>query len=136
MGIIEVRRLDIISCKQTFEKLVVNGKDLIFIRMKPINREELLSSREYWMVKMQSDLIRELEAFMTANGMNRAQLADYLGFSRGYITQLLSGTFDSKISKIVELSLAIGLTPELRFSPLPESTVEQGAPAPVSFAWS
>ena len=105
--------------------------------MKPINREELLRSREYWMVKMQSDLIRALEEFMAVNGLNRAQLADYLGFSRGYITQLLSGTFDSKISKIVELSLAIGLTPELHFSPIPElSEVAQAAPAPVALAWS
>ena len=89
------------------------------------------------MVKMQSDLIRALEEFMAANGLNRAQLADYLGFSRGYITQLLSGTFDSKISKIVELSLAIGLTPELHFSPIPETAaVGQTASAPVSLAWS
>ena len=88
------------------------------------------------MVKMQSDLIRALEEFMVTNGLNRAQLADYLGFSRGYITQLLSGSFDSKISKIVELSLAIGLTPELLFSPIPESAaVEQTASTPVALAW-
>ena len=105
--------------------------------MKPINREELLRSREYWMVKMQSDLIRALEEFMVTNGLNRAQLADYLGFSRGYITQLLSGTFDSKISKIVELSLAIGLTPELHFSTIPESAAAaQASSAPVALAWS
>lgn len=70
------------------------------------------------MVKMQSDLIHEVESFMVSQGMNRAQLAEYLGYSRGYITQLLSGSFDSKISKIVELSLAIGCMPEIHFTPL------------------
>ena len=104
--------------------------------MKPIDREELLISREYWMVKMQSDLIKSVESFMAENGMNRAQLADYLGYSRGYITQLLSGSFDCKISKIVELSLAIGLIPELHFSLLAEATVEQKAPSAVALAWT
>jgi len=104
--------------------------------MKPIEREELLSSKEYWMVKMQSDLIHEMESFMEANGMSRSQLADYLGYSRGYITQLLSGTFDSKISKIVELSLAIGLKPELHFSPLPSPTPEPSPATPPALAWS
>ena len=90
------------------------------------------------MVKMQSDLIREVEAFMASNGWNRAQLADYLGYSRGYITQLLSGSFDSKISKIVELSLAIGLRPELHFSPAPSVLSEQPAPesTAATLAWS
>ena len=97
--------------------------------MKPIDRNELLSSKEYWMVKMQSDLILEMESFMTENNMNRAQLADYLGYSRGYITQLLSGSFDSKISKIVELSLAIGLTPEIRFSPIQLTASEPAIPS-------
>ena len=104
--------------------------------MRPINREELLSSKEYWMVKMQSDLIHEMETFMEANGMNRSQLADYLGYSRGYITQLMSGSFDSKISKIVELSLAIGLKPELHFSPLPTPAAEPSVSTPTALAWS
>ncbi len=104
--------------------------------MRPISREELLSSKEYWMVKMQSDLIHEMESFMEANGMNRSQLADYLGYSRGYITQLMSGSFDSKISKIVELSLAIGLKPELHFSPLPAPAAEPNVTAPTALAWS
>ena len=104
--------------------------------MRPINREELLSSKEYWMVKMQSDLIHEMESFMEAYGMNRSQLADYLGYSRGYITQLMSGSFDSKISKIVELSLAIGLKPELHFSPLPAPAAEPNVSAPAALAWS
>ena len=88
------------------------------------------------MVKMQSDLIHEMETFMEANGMNRSQLADYLGYSRGYITQLMSGSVDSKISKIVELSLAIGLKPELTFSPLPTPAAEPSVTAPTALAWS
>jgi transcriptional regulator with XRE-family HTH domain len=98
--------------------------------MKPIDRNELLCSKEYWMVKMQSDLIHEVETFMAAKGMNRAQLADYLGYSRGYITQLLSGAYDSKISKIVELALSIGLAPEIHFSPIPLVSSKEAVQSP------
>ena len=47
--------------------------------------------------------------------MNKTQLAEYLGCSKGYVTQLLSGDYDHKISKFVELSLAIGKIPEFTF---------------------
>ena len=48
--------------------------------------------------------------------MNKAQLAEYLGCTKGYVTQLLNGEFDHKLSKFVELSLAIGKVPEIRFT--------------------
>ena len=47
--------------------------------------------------------------------MNRTQFAEYLGCTKGYVTQLLSGDYDNKLSKLVELSLAIGKVPELEF---------------------
>lgn len=50
--------------------------------------------------------------------MNKAQLAEHLGCSRGYVTQLLNGDFDHKISKLVELSLAIGMAPSVSFKEL------------------
>lgn len=47
--------------------------------------------------------------------MNRTQLADKLGVSKGYISQVLKGDFDHKISKLVELSLASGKVPLVNF---------------------
>ena len=40
--------------------------------------------------------------------MNKTQLAEYLGCSKEYVTQLLSGDCDHKINKLIELSLIIG----------------------------
>ena len=52
--------------------------------------------------------------------MNKTQLAEYLGCTKGYVTQLLNGDFDHKLSKFVELSLAINKIPEITFSDVDE----------------
>ena len=83
--------------------------------MKDVTREELIRSKEYWVTKLQLSLYAEVEAFMQSHKMNRTQFAEYLGCSKGYVTQLLSGDYDNKLSKLVELSLAIGKVPELEF---------------------
>lgn len=83
-----------------------------------MKREELLKSEGYWIAKLQTDLYREMVSFMKKNHMNSSQLADYLGCSKGYVSQLLNGNFDHKISKLVELSLAMGRAPVLEFKDL------------------
>ena len=52
--------------------------------------------------------------------MNKTQLAEYLGCTKGYVTLLLNGDFDHKLSKFVELSLAINKIPEISFSDVDE----------------
>jgi transcriptional regulator with XRE-family HTH domain len=83
-----------------------------------MTRNELLSHKEYWLVGIQLDLYAQLEAYMKENGMNRTQLAEKLGVTKGYISQVLNGDFDHKISKLVELSLAIGLVPTISYKTL------------------
>ena len=85
-----------------------------------MTREELISSREYWITKIQLDLFNQLEAYMKANNINRTQLADRLGVTKGYISQVLNGDFDHKISKLVDLALAIGKVPQIEYSGLQE----------------
>lgn len=80
-----------------------------------MKRSELLKSEGYWVAKLQIELYRELEAFMSKTHRNSSQLAEYLGCSKGYVSQLLNGNFDHKISKLVELSLAIGKVPVLNY---------------------
>ena len=80
-----------------------------------MERNELLKSPEYWTTNLQMELYRQITEFMEKKGMNKTQLAEYLGCSKGYITQLLSGDYDHKISKFMELSLAIGKIPEVSF---------------------
>ena len=83
--------------------------------MKNKSRSEVLNSTGYWVSDIQIKLFAEIEAFMKKNQMNRTQLAAYLGCSKGYVTQLLSGDFDNKLSKLVDLSLAIGKIPQIEF---------------------
>ena len=85
-----------------------------------MTRTELLSSKGYWLATAQLDLYAQLEAYMKENGMNRTQLAEKLGVTKGYVSQVLNGDFDHKISKLVELSLAIGLVPTISYKPVQE----------------
>lgn len=80
-----------------------------------MKRDELLKSEGYWIAKLQTDLYRELISFMERTHKNTIQLAEHLGCSKGYISQLLNGNFDHKISKLVKLSLAIGKAPILEY---------------------
>lgn len=79
-------------------------------------RAELLRSKGYWTAMLQMDLFKELETFMSQNHMNKTQLAEHLGCTKGYVSQILNGDFDHKLSKFVELSLAIGKIPEIKFT--------------------
>ena len=81
-----------------------------------MDRKELLKSPEYWTASIQMELYRQIEAF----NFNKTQLAEYLGCSKGYVTQLLSGEFDHKLSKFIQLSLAIGKIPEFCFTDIDE----------------
>jgi len=83
-----------------------------------MKREELLNSKEYWLSKIQIDLFNEVEKYMQRNGLNRTQLAEKLGVSKGYISQILNGDADHRISKLVELSLTIGMAPRLCYEDL------------------
>jgi transcriptional regulator with XRE-family HTH domain len=73
---------------------------------------------------------------MEREGINRTQLAEHLGVSKGYVSQLLNGNFDHKISKLVELALAIGLCPKLElvlpedYDKLPANSPEIAEEAP------
>jgi len=80
-----------------------------------MTREELIQSKEYWMAKLQIDLFNEVESYMKKNGLNRVQFAEKLGVSKGYVSQILNGDADHRLSKFVELSLSIGLVPTLSF---------------------
>lgn len=76
-----------------------------------MTREELLRSEGYWTAKIQMDLYRGIRSFMDEKQINATQMAAYLGCTKGYVSQLLNGDFDHKISKLVELCLAIDKIP-------------------------
>lgn len=92
-----------------------------------MTREELLKSPEYWTSELQLELYRQIESYMKEHKMNKTQLAEHLGCSKGYVTQLLCGDFDHKLSKFFELSLAINKIPEFTFSDADEYIESENA---------
>lgn len=85
-----------------------------------MDRKELLKSPEYWTAGAQIELYNQARKFMKSNNMNRKKLAEYLGVSKGYVTQLLSGDYDHRMSKFFELALAFGVIPKIDFVPIEE----------------
>lgn len=83
-----------------------------------MKREELLRNKGYWVSKIQIDLYNQLESYINENNTNRSELAKKLGVSKGYISQVLNGDFNHRISTLVELSLAINKVPIITFKDL------------------
>lgn len=84
-----------------------------------------MKSPEYWTTGIQLELYNCAERFMEERGMNRTQLASHLGVSKGYVSQLLNGDYDHKLSKLVELALAFGYVPSVTFTPVDRYVVAE-----------
>lgn len=85
-----------------------------------MKREKILKSKGYNITKIQNELYRQLTNYLKEKKITRTQFAKELGVSKGYVSQILNGEFDYKLSKLVELSLAIGKIPEIKFTSLDE----------------
>lgn len=80
-----------------------------------ITRKELLKSPEYWFEEAQNELYRQVIEFMERENLNQTQLAERLGVSKGYISQVLKGEFNYTLKKLIELSLAVGKIPQIEY---------------------
>lgn len=85
-----------------------------------MKRDKLLKSKGYNLAKIQNELFRQLNEYIKSKGITRTQFANELGVSKGYVSQILNGEFDFKLSKLIELSLAIGKIPEITFKSIEE----------------
>lgn len=83
-----------------------------------MNREELLRSPEYWLAHIQSNLYAMMEDYRRTNKLKKKDIAEKLGVTKGYISQVLNGDFDHKISKLVTLSLALNKVPIITYQNL------------------
>lgn len=90
--------------------------------------KELLQTDTYWISKIQNDLFNQVEQYLVDNEMTRTQFAEQLGVSKGYISQVLNGEFNHRLSKLIELSLAIGKAPVLVFEDLEEVAEKEDRP--------
>ena len=89
-----------------------------------MKREELLKSKEYWIGKIQLNLFELIEDFMKNNNLSRLEFAKKLGVTKGYVSQILNGEFDHRISKFVELTLAVGKVPNFKFDDLKQFIID------------
>lgn len=83
-----------------------------------MTHEELLATPEYWTAKMQIELYQKVEEYLQKNKITRTELAKRLNVSKGYISQVLNGDFDHRLSKFVELALFVGYHPKVTFEPI------------------
>ena len=83
-----------------------------------ITREELLKTEEYWFETLQNGIYRMVAEYIEKEGINQTQLAERLGVSKGYISQIMNGNFNYTLKKMIELSLAVNKAPAFEFKEL------------------
>jgi transcriptional regulator with XRE-family HTH domain len=76
------------------------------------------ASPAYWTQLIQVMLYRHINSYLKDHHMTQKDFAAHLGVSKGYVSQVLSGDFDHKLSKLTELALACDLVPCFDFVPL------------------
>ncbi len=92
-------------------------------------QEELLRDETYWTTKIQLELFRQIENYLEENHLSRKEFAKQLGVSKGYVSQILNGNYDHKLSKFVSLCLAVNKAPKLVFQDL-EVAVDRATNGP------
>ena len=83
-----------------------------------IKRDELLRTGEYWFETLQNDIYRMVAEYIQKEGMNQTQLAEKLGVTKGYVSQIMNGNFNYTLKKMIELSLALNKAPAFEFKNL------------------
>lgn len=77
--------------------------------------EERYKNPGYWTGKLQLELFRLIKQHLTETGLSQNQFAAQIGVSKSYMSQVLNGNFDHKLSKLVGLALAIGKVPRIEY---------------------
>lgn len=83
-------------------------------------RKELLKSPGYWLARFQTELFRCVRNYLKSENKTQTQFAEQLGVSKGYVSQVLNGDFDHKMSSFIKLSLSAGYIPEIKLTPMEE----------------
>ncbi|NLO19136.1 MAG: helix-turn-helix transcriptional regulator [Ignavibacteria bacterium] len=85
-----------------------------------MTRAELIKSREYWIGEIQQELFELIEEYLEMNNLTRNQFAEKLNVTKGYVSQILNGDYDHRLSKFIDLALAIDKVPRVKFIDLEE----------------
>ena len=82
--------------------------------------DDLIKTPEYWLETIQNEIFRQVATYLNDNKMTQTQLANQLGVSKGYVSQIMKGEFNYTLKKLIELSLAVGKAPVIEFKLLDE----------------
>jgi transcriptional regulator with XRE-family HTH domain len=86
------------------------------MKNKTAIQEKILNQPSYWVEGVNGILYDIILTYMEENNMNRTQLAEHLGISKGRVSQILNeGDINFSLEKIIEISLKIGKFPVFNF---------------------
>lgn len=85
-----------------------------------IKESELKKHKEYWLENIQNELYFKIKSYLQDEGINQQEFADKLGYSKGYVSQILNGNFNFSLGKYIELALETGHYPEIGFKEIPD----------------
>jgi len=83
--------------------------------------ERRLLREANWSSVLEKTLLEITEVLakkMSSRRVSRSQLAEMLGTSRSYISQIMSGFPNMKLSTLFKLSFVLGLRPRIVFDPM------------------
>jgi transcriptional regulator with XRE-family HTH domain len=90
-----------------------------------LSKKELLKTPNYLLTKYQNEIYRQLISFMESNNLTQKEVAQKLGVSGSYISQVLNGNFNFTLKKLIELGLMIGKVPYFEFVELDEFWIRE-----------
>ncbi|OFX31692.1 MAG: hypothetical protein A2X08_15980 [Bacteroidetes bacterium GWA2_32_17] len=86
-----------------------------------LKKEELIKTSEYWFETIQNEIFRQVSEYLESNEeMNQTKLAEKLGVTKGYVSQIMNGNFNYTLKKLIELSLAVNKAPIIEFQDINE----------------
>ncbi len=80
-----------------------------------INKDKLLLRPNYLLTRYQNEIFRQLGEYMEKNNLKKQDIAEALGVSNAYVSQILHGDFNFTLKKLIELGLLVGKVPMLEF---------------------
>ncbi len=86
-----------------------------------MNISDKYKSPDYWTQMIQISLYNHIKQYLSTNHITQNEFAMQLGVSKGYVSQILNGDFDHKLSKLVELAVACGFVPKVEFLPVSDA---------------
>ena len=85
-----------------------------------MTRKEIISSPHYWLAHSQLALYDQVVRYMEREQINQTQLAERLGVTKSYVSQIINGNFNYTLQKLIEIGLVIGKVPVIEYRPIEE----------------